>query len=227
MEKLCKTCNNTQDIIEFRIMTEKRTKIPTQYYSSVCKSCERKLSLERYQKNREKLIEKNKQYKANNKDKVNKTRREYTKSLLSSDPIERVKRNMKSLISLKIKKTRHTGDYLGADMETIVKWFEFNFTSEMSWDNYGSYWQIDHVIPISLFDLTSDSEMSIAFCWMNLMPLEKMTNNKKSNKICSFRVFHQERQLRLFTKQYVHLQHDINSYLVKYAVKCHSCLQHA
>ena len=29
---------------------------------------------------------------------------------------------------------------------------ESQFTAEMNWDNYGSYWHIDHKVPISFFN---------------------------------------------------------------------------
>lgn len=55
------------------------------------------------------------------------------------------------------------------------------FTSEMNWSNYGSYWQIDHIIPISLF--LRETPIGVVNSLNNLRPLHKDENNKKSNKL--------------------------------------------
>lgn len=55
------------------------------------------------------------------------------------------------------------------------------FTSEMNWSNYGSYWQIDHIIPISLF--LRETPIDVVNSLINLRPLLKDENNKKSNKL--------------------------------------------
>ena len=53
----------------------------------------------------------------------------------------------------------------------------------MSWDNYGSYWEIDHVKPCSAFNLADTKEQQQCFHWSNLQPLEKRCNNSKSDNI--------------------------------------------
>ena len=52
----------------------------------------------------------------------------------------------------------------------------------MNWDNYGEYWEIDHIKPISLFDLTIEDNMYKCFNYINTQPLEKIENKIKSNK---------------------------------------------
>ena len=53
----------------------------------------------------------------------------------------------------------------------------------MTFDNYGSYWHMDHVIPCSLFDLTKDEDLHNCFKWTNIQPLESKINLSKNNKI--------------------------------------------
>jgi hypothetical protein len=55
------------------------------------------------------------------KEKRTKTVSEYLQKIMQ-DPAEKIKRNMKSLISVKLRnqKSRHTKDYLGADMKVII-----------------------------------------------------------------------------------------------------------
>jgi len=38
-------------------------------------------------------------------------------------------------------------DYLSYSMQELKQHLENNFDDKMSWDNYGDYWQIDHIIP--------------------------------------------------------------------------------
>lgn len=54
----------------------------------------------------------------------------------------------------------------------------------MNWDNYGSYWHIDHIKPISLFKYETAEDPEFKKCWAldNLQPLEKIANLKKGNK---------------------------------------------
>jgi len=60
---------------------------------------------------------------------------------------------------------------------------ESQFTKEMNWENYGSVWHVDHVIPLSLFDLTDKEHRAIAGHYTNLQPLTVKDNIKKSIKI--------------------------------------------
>jgi hypothetical protein len=52
----------------------------------------------------------------------------------------------------------------------------------MTWDNY-SQWDIDHIRPLSSFDLTDHEQLKIACNYKNLQPLWKADNISKSNSI--------------------------------------------
>lgn len=56
----------------------------------------------------------------------------------------------------------------------------------MTWDNYGNgdnKWNIDHIIPISKFNLSIESEQFKAFHYTNCQPLWHKFNIKKGNRI--------------------------------------------
>lgn len=59
---------------------------------------------------------------------------------------------------------------------------EKQFDDKMNWDNYGSYWWIDHIKPMSLFNF--ENPVHIKECWdlKNLQPMEAKENIRKSNK---------------------------------------------
>lgn len=56
------------------------------------------------------------------------------------------------------------------------------FKDDMSFDNYGE-WELDHIIPISSFNLHNNDELFKCFNYKNVQPLWKTENRKKSNKI--------------------------------------------
>lgn len=52
----------------------------------------------------------------------------------------------------------------------------------MSWENYGSYWHVDHKIPCAKYDLTDPNQQKACFHFSNLQPLEASENIRKSDK---------------------------------------------
>lgn len=62
------------------------------------------------------------------------------------------------------------------------KWIEYNFDKNMTWNNQGTYWDIDHVTPCDFYDLTLEKNIKYCFNWRNLRPLSKPDNNVKLNK---------------------------------------------
>lgn len=74
-------------------------------------------------------------------------------------------------------------DLIGLSHDHFRNWIEFQFTPEMSWENMGTYWHIDHVLPLSRFDFSQEKDKLVGFGWTNLQPLEAKENQSKSNKI--------------------------------------------
>jgi hypothetical protein len=53
----------------------------------------------------------------------------------------------------------------------------------MTWDNYGTYWHLDHIIPCVYFILTEAEQQKLCFNYTNYQPLTKMENWSKGCKI--------------------------------------------
>ena len=54
----------------------------------------------------------------------------------------------------------------------------------MTWNNYGyKGWHIDHIIPLSAFDLADREQFLKACHFTNLQPLRAEENFSKNNKI--------------------------------------------
>lgn len=74
-------------------------------------------------------------------------------------------------------------NFLGCDINFFKKWIEYRFDDKMNWDNIGTVWQFDHILPISLFDFKKDLDIKTCFHWTNFQPLLKEINREKTNKI--------------------------------------------
>ena len=53
--------------------------------------------------------------------------------------------------------------YFGLGIEDFRNWIEIQFTDGLTWENFGSAWQFDHIVPISYFDF--DIEGDLKLCW--------------------------------------------------------------
>ena len=100
--------------------------------------------------------------------------------------IKRIFNNVSKRICKKLKCLHINRNYtykklLGCDLLE----FEFDLISKlkdrMTLDNYCE-WEIDHIKPISLFNLNNDKELFKCCNYNNLQPLWKKDNIKKSNK---------------------------------------------
>jgi hypothetical protein len=106
------------------------------------------------------------------------------------EPTEKFKRYIRTRIynCLRYKnKTKHSVEYLGCSSDEYFKWI-FNYSNIYNLDNHGEEWHIDHVIPLSKFDLNIPEQQLIAFNWRNTMPLSCNENLSKNNKILSSQV---------------------------------------
>lgn len=121
-----------------------------------------------------------------NKEHRKKMDREYQKKR-RQDPIYRLNENMACAIWYLLRKKKANkkwSKFVGYSAKELKASLEKQFTPKMNWDNYGSYWEIDHIKPISLFRIYSPEDKEFKECWSldNLQPLEKSINRKKHNR---------------------------------------------
>ncbi len=135
--------------------------------------------------NKEKIIIDNANYYKKNKIILQEKNKKYILDRRNTDPLFRLSGNIRSLIfrSFKnnfIRKNTKTATILGCSFEEFKIYLEKQFTSEMNWDNQGSYWHMDHIKPVSL--ATNENELILLNHYTNFQPLEKTENIKKGNK---------------------------------------------
>lgn len=102
-------------------------------------------------------------------------------------PYERLSSVIRSRIHDVLKhgyKSDKTEKLIGITIKELKLYIEKQFKDDMTWDNYGFYgWHIDHIIPLSSFDLTKAEEQKKAFHYTNLQPLWAKENMQKGSKI--------------------------------------------
>ena len=72
--------------------------------------------------------------------------------------------------------------YFGIDIQGFRNWIELQFTEGLNWENFGSAWQLDHVVPVAFFDFNQDKDLYLCWNFINIRvaKLEEQTN--RANK---------------------------------------------
>jgi hypothetical protein len=103
---------------------------------------------------------------------------------INSHIINTVRQTVKN--ALKVKKKKHSIDYLGCNIDTFRKHIEEKFKEGMTWKNHGK-WHIDHVIPLRYRDPEDDKEVDLdtlikRLHYTNTQPLWAHENLRKGNR---------------------------------------------
>ncbi len=113
-----------------------------------------------------------------------KQKERHAKKMLN--PTYRVSRSMSSRINQLIRDKEFTSviDLLDYSIKELMIHLEKRFRDGMNWDNYGPYWHIDHIKPVSHFKFKSKNDFEFKECWAlsNLQPLLKSENLSKGNR---------------------------------------------
>jgi hypothetical protein len=69
---------------------------------------------------------------------------------------------------------------LDCSIEEYKQYLESKFSENMTWKNYGSYWDIDHIKPCASFNLSDPQQQKECFNYKNTQPLLKIENQRKN-----------------------------------------------
>ena len=196
-ERTCNKCNVIKDINNYRLYKNNS-------YSKTCKKCLNEKDKIRKKNSRQKKMEtlivkceKCNQEKALKN--FTKLKKFYKKKIclecyplfLTEQKTEWCRNERKTNINYRLKKSlaarlrnvlfknNTTMNYIGCNIPYLKEWFEYNFDNEMNWENYGSYWSIDHIIPVCKFDLTIEKEKLKCWNWSNMVPVTIKYNSSK------------------------------------------------
>jgi hypothetical protein len=139
-------------------------------------------------RNPEKTAKQQKRWYEDNKERTRDNQRKYELERYQSDPNYRLRKLLRNRIYTALdlrqdKKGQKAGSAvtdLGCSVEHLISCLEVQFTPEMSWENHGTYWEIDHIQPLANFDLTDRKQFLEACHYTNLQPLSVEEHLKKS-----------------------------------------------
>jgi hypothetical protein len=161
--KLCSKCKTLKEYVYFAIDTRyKCGRYPS------CKSCKKQLQQEHYIKNKEEIVKKDIARKINK---------------YHNDPLYKLKHQLRSRLRTALSREFRSGlaiEHLGCSIEQFRCHLESKFKPGMTWDNNTiNGWHIDHIKPLSSFDLSDPEQIKKAVHYVNLQPLWAKDNWSK------------------------------------------------
>lgn len=198
--KTCSNCKEDKPVSNFSKCSAKKDGFKNQ-----CKACaehKKQYDAKRYQQNRESIKKRVKAYTqanpesrkrtvqkwcAQNKEKKKpkyrqKYRQKYRRERYASDPLYKLKCLLRGRLHAALNgksKAESTLKLLGCPLLVFQEHLEAQFTNEMTWENMGMYWHIDHIVPFAAFDLANHLEQRVVCWYPNLQPLPGVDNLTK------------------------------------------------
>ena len=202
MEKYCNKCQQIKSPTEFSKNQSRCKSCKKEHYDS------NKHKWREYElKNKERIRENNIKWNSTNKEAIQKYNKEYNlnnpnkkresfsnwyennpdyyKNRYHNDINFRIKSILRARINQALNgnmKEESSISLLGCNIEQYKEYLSSQFDKHMNWDNYGTYWEIDHIKPCDSFDLVDLEEQKKCFIFTNTQPLEIIKNRIKSNK---------------------------------------------
>jgi len=119
-------------------------------------------------------------------------RNEFEKQKKEEDLNYKLACDLRTRLNQAIKSNTKTGSAvrdLGCSIEELKAHLESKFQTGMTWENWGigeDRWNIDHIIPLSAYDLGERQHVVLACYYLNLQPLWSGDNLAKGDKYPDF-----------------------------------------
>ena len=68
-------------------------------------------------------------------------------------------------------------------IEEFRKWIEIQFTEELNWENFGTAWQFDHIVPVAYFDFSIEDDLILCWNFINIRVERIEPNKNRGNRI--------------------------------------------
>lgn len=188
-----KTCSKCGFIGHSPLFRERRSiclkcyKICRQQYYKDNKIKLDKISKTYYFYNQEKAKAASKIWDKSNPDKRKKIKNLYSKERYKNNPQYSIERKMRARFALAIKNNQKSGSAiydLGCSISTLLAYLNLDCLDKylIPYTGNESLFHIDHIIPLSSFDLTNRDQLLKAVNWSNLQILTVLENTTKGNK---------------------------------------------
>jgi hypothetical protein len=185
----CKSCvkeyNKNYDFKSYSINNQEKIKNRTSKYYQENKEYIKNNSKKYFNDNKENHRIRMSKWYDNNKEYHQTKTKIYIKKRLKEDPVFKLKETLRKrlydlLIKNKTPKVYSSSTLLGCSVDECKHHLEQQFKPEMTWENHGKIWEIDHIVPCSKFDLTDIEQQKQCFHYTNLQPLFKTSEIAES-----------------------------------------------
>lgn len=202
--KICSKCKESKPKTEFH-----KSKTITTGLQNNCKDCNKANS----KKQREENPDYWREWYLNNREYYNEYQRNYHYNRYHNDINYRIKKCLYSRLYNLICYQQHSetlSDLLRCSDEFFMSWLKYQFDENMTESNYGRYWEIDHVLPISKFNMKNEDERRLIWDWKNIRPLEISENRSKGDKL-DYNLYKYQCEKALAFTQLWDCKHNINT----------------
>ena len=163
----------------------------------ICKVCR----LRYYNEKREQRIEYSKLYAKQHRVKTNLYERNKRKTNLNFKLACNIRSRTNQVFkSQNVKTLNSTIDLIGCSLDFLKKWILHQLYGEMTLENYGNIWCLDHGYPISKINLPNRNDMYKFTNWINLRPMYIKDKIVKGDKIDHQLYLMQEVKAKYFMK---------------------------
>lgn len=195
--KICTKCHQFKEVSLFGIRNRGLSPKPR----SACKTCEVESSGISYRKNIELNREKarirqnlNPDYRKQKCKEWHTKNKQISQAKSSKWHKDNYGKNISFTLALKLRNRLNSAvkhswkngsavNDLGCTIEQFKTYIESKFQPGMNWNNWGRYgWHIDHIMPLSCFDLTDIEQLRKACHYTNLQPLWATDNLSKGDR---------------------------------------------
>jgi hypothetical protein len=173
---------NTEYIREYQRSIYQKRKAYIEQYKVANKDKIKEYHKQRYRDKEEKIKAQCKEYSEKNKAQRLLYSRKWQSEKYANDSVYRLKKILRARIAaaLNLKLIVKQGlvvELLGCTIDNARKHLESQWLEGMNWNNHSlEGWHIDHIKPVSTFDLTDPEQQKQCFHYTNLRPLWSHTN---------------------------------------------------
>ena len=191
--KKCTKCLEEKLLIDFYLNASSKDG-----HRSQCKTCVKSLAIQRRVQNRDKILAQEQDWRDRNRDKLSAKYKIWSQTRIKNGKQarymtqyykklnNRLAYNLRKRLRAALKGNRKVGSSvrgLGCSIEDLRVYLENKFRPGMSWKNYGKVWNIDHIVPLSVVDLTDKAQITKVCHYTNLQPLFVFENSSKNDRL--------------------------------------------
>lgn len=184
--KKCTKCEQIKEVSFFYADNRPRK---NGNYMARCKLCQNKATKKYWDENPGAANAYMISFRINSPEKFKKAQDRYRNKVKSSGK-GKLRYSISSSICHSLQKGAKSGrsweSLVGYSIEDLRKHLEKQFSTGMSWNNYGRIgWTIDHKVPVSVFNFQTPEDIDFKKCWAlkNLIPMWYRDNIKKGDRL--------------------------------------------